>query len=105
MSLANKAARGALWTIVSSMGGRAVGVLGTLVVTRFLAREVIGEVSDATILCQTTSWLTAWGFGQYAIVKGRGDPALAEAVTWQATVFYIGLGIISLGLIALFGGN
>jgi lipopolysaccharide exporter len=105
MSLANKAARGALWTIVSSMGGRAVGVLGTLIMTRFLARDVIGEVSDATILCQSASWLTTWGFGQYAIVKGRGDPAIAAAVTWQATVFYVGLGIISLGLIGLFGGN
>lgn len=63
MSLAHKAARGALWTVISSMGGRAVGVLGTLVMTRFLAPEVIGEVSDATIICMTANWLTIWGFG------------------------------------------
>ena len=31
-----RAARGALWTVISSMGGRAVGVLGTLIMTRFL---------------------------------------------------------------------
>ena len=103
MSVADKAARGALWTVVSSMGGRAIGVVGTLVMTRFLAPEAIGEVSDATILCMSANWLTIWGFGQYAVVRGRG--ADAREVTWQATVFYIVLGAISLGLVALFGGR
>jgi PST family polysaccharide transporter len=105
MSLANKAARGALWTVISSMGGRAVGVLGTLIMTRFLAPEVIGEVADATIICMTANWLTIWGFGQYAVVKGRGDPAIATEVTWHATVFYVVLGILALGTVALIGGR
>src|SRR5512142_3524677 len=103
MSLAHKAARGALWTVVSSMGGRAVGVIGTLVITRFLAPEVIGEVSDAAILTMTANWITIWGFGQYTVVKGRGD-ARAE-VTWHATFFYLVLGIVSIGLVALLGGR
>src|ERR1051326_1505476 len=92
MSLAHKAARGALWTVISSMGGRAVGVLGTLVMTRFLSPDTIGEVSDATILCMTANWLTIWGFGQYTVVKGRGD--ITAEVTWHATVFYLVLGVI-----------
>jgi lipopolysaccharide exporter len=103
MSLARKAARGALWTVISSMGGRLVGVFGTLLMTRFLRPDVIGEVSDATILCMSANWITIWGFGQYAVIKGRGDDA-AE-VTWHATVFYIGLGAISIGAVALFGGH
>ncbi len=103
MSLAHKAARGALWTVISSMGGRAVGVLGTLIMTRFLKPDVIGEVSDATILCMTANWLTIWGFGQYSVVKGRGD-ATAE-VNWHATVFYVVLGAISIGAVALLGGR
>ncbi|MBS1118136.1 MAG: polysaccharide biosynthesis protein [Deltaproteobacteria bacterium] len=102
MSLAQKAARGALWAVISSMGGRAVGVIGTLVMTRFLHPEQIGEVSDAVILTFSASWLTIWGFGQYAVVKGRG-PDAAE-VTWHATVFYTVLGVVSLGGIALLGG-
>ena len=105
MSLANKAARGALWTVISSMGGRAVGVLGTLVMTRFLAPEQIGEVSDATILCMTANWLTIWGFGQYVVVKGRGNSAVAREVTWHATLFYVVLGVLSLGAVALLGGR
>jgi lipopolysaccharide exporter len=103
MSLAHKAARGALWTILSSMGGRAVGVLGTLVMTRFLYPHQIGEVAAATVLAMTANWISIWGFGQYAVVKGRGDDA-AE-VTWHATVSYAVLGAISLGLMALFGGR
>jgi lipopolysaccharide exporter len=103
MSLAHKAARGALWTVLGSMGGRAVGVLGTLVMTRFLAPDVIGEVAAATILVMTANWLTIWGFGQYTVVKGRGD-ATAE-VRWHATLFYVVLGILSLGSIALLGGQ
>jgi len=103
MSLAHKAARGAIWTVVSSMVGRAVGVVGTLVMTRFLAPDVIGEVADATIVCMTASWLTIWGWGQYSVVKGRGDAA--DEVTWHASVAYFVLGALSLGLVTLFGGE
>jgi len=80
-----------------------VGVLGTLVMTRFLHPEQIGEVSDATILCMSASFLTIWGFGQYTVVKGRGDAQ--REVTWHATVAYVGLGALSLGLVALVGGH
>jgi lipopolysaccharide exporter len=103
MSLAQKAARGALWTVVSSIGGRAVGVVGTLIMTRFLDPHEIGEVADAVVLVMSANWITIWGFGQYAVVHGRGD-ARAE-VTWHATVAYLGLGAISLGAMAIFGGQ
>ncbi len=103
MSLARKAARGALWTVISSIGGRAVGVLGTLVMTRFLGTKEIGEVADAVVLVMSANWITIWGFGQYAVVKGRG--ADAAEVTWHATVAYFVLGAISLGAMALFGGR
>jgi PST family polysaccharide transporter len=84
------------------MGGRAVGVLGTLVITRFLSPNVIGEVSDAAILCLTANWITVWGFGQYTVVHGRGESK--TEVTWHATVAYFVLGVISIGLVALLGG-
>jgi lipopolysaccharide exporter len=103
MSLAHRAARGALWTVVSSMGGRAIGVVGTLAMTRFLEPDVIGEVSDATILCMTANWLSIWGFGQYTVVKGRGD--VAGEVRWHAFVLYLGLGALALGAVAALGGR
>jgi PST family polysaccharide transporter len=103
MSLAHKAARGAVWTIITSIGGRAIGVLGTLVMTRFLSPDIIGEVSDAAILCFTMGWVTNWGFGQYAVIRGRGED-MAE-VTWHAVVAYLGLGAIGLGAMAALGGH
>jgi len=103
MSLAQKAARGALWTVVSSIGGRAVGVLGTLIMTRFLDPDEIGEVADAVVLVMSANWITIWGFGQYTVVKARG--ADAAEVIWHATLAYWVLGFFSLGLMALFGGR
>jgi PST family polysaccharide transporter len=102
MSLQHRVARGALWTMVASIAGRAVGALGTLVITRFLEPQVIGEVTDATIICMSASWITIWGFGQYTVVKGRGD--VTTEVRWHATVAYLGLGALSLGLVAVVGG-
>jgi PST family polysaccharide transporter len=101
MSVAVKAARGAIWTILSSMGGRAIGVIGTLIITRFLDPEAIGEVSVASIICLTATWLTTWGIGQYVIVRGRGDDA-AE-VSWHATVAYFWLGVAGLGVVTFLG--
>jgi PST family polysaccharide transporter len=49
----------------------------------------------------SANWITIWGFGQYAVVHGRGEKALE--VTWHATVFYAVLGLVSLGGMALFG--
>ena len=63
-SLVSRAARGALWTVLSSIGGRAIGVLGTLAMTRFLHPDQIGEVSDATIIVMTANWLTIWEIGR-----------------------------------------
>jgi PST family polysaccharide transporter len=93
------AARGAAWMIATSMGARVVGLFGTLIVTRFLAPEVMGEIATATIISLTTGWVTIWGFGQYAVVKGRGDDALE--VTWHATVAYAVVGVIGFGIVAL----
>lgn len=101
--LAHQATRGAIWTVLTSMGGRSIGVIGTLVMTRFLHPAQIGEVSDAVIIAMTANWISIWGFGQYAVVKGRG--ADAAEVTWHATVAYMTVGAVALGLVALFGGR
>ncbi|MFO0674671.1 MAG: oligosaccharyltransferase, partial [Polyangiaceae bacterium] len=66
-SIAQKAVRGASWSIVTSIGSRALGLVGTLAITHFLMPDVIGEVSDAFVLVTTVGTLTTWGFGQYLI--------------------------------------
>lgn len=102
MSLATKAARGAVWTILTSIGGRALGVIGTLVITRFLDPDVVGEVGAAMIIVMTVNWLTTIGFGQYVIVRGRTDPG--PEVVWHAQVANTVLGILGLGGVALLAG-
>src|SRR5262245_1419494 len=97
-STAHKAARGVAWMIATTMGGRMAGLLSTLVMTRFLAPEVLGAVAAASIVTLTAGWLSTWGFGQYAVVKGRGDDT-AE-VTWHATVAYAVVGFVGLGAVA-----
>jgi lipopolysaccharide exporter len=100
MSTAQQAARGAAWMIATSMGARVIGVLGTVIVARYLEPEIIGEVSVAAIISFTAGWFTTWGFGSYAVVYGRGDQALE--VTWHGTVAYMVLGVVSLvGVILL----
>lgn len=101
MSLAESTARGAVWTIVTSMGGRFFGVLGTVAMTRFLAPDVVGDISAATIIVMTASWLITWGFGPYVVVKGRGEDA-AE-VAWHATFAYVVLGLLVLVPLAFLG--
>jgi O-antigen/teichoic acid export membrane protein len=47
MSLGKKAAGGAAWNVVMGLGGRAVGLVATLALTRFLDPTEYGEVSVA----------------------------------------------------------
>ena len=100
MSLAVKAARGAVWTILSAVGGRALGVIGTLIITRFLDPDIVGEVGSAMIIVLTVNWLTNIGFGQYVIVRGRTEPG--PEVVWHASVASLGLAWSGLALVALF---
>ena len=73
MSLARKAVKGALWNVGSNVGARIVGLIGTLVITRFLDPDVMGEVAAAAILITTAALVTNLGIGQYYIVKGDED--------------------------------
>jgi lipopolysaccharide exporter len=102
-STAHKTARGVAWMIATTMSGRIVGLLSTLAMTRFLAPEVIGAVAAASIVTLTAGWLSTWGFGQYAVVKGRGDDT--TGVTWHATVAYAVVGFVGLGAVAAFAGS
>lgn len=96
-SIARAAAHGAAWTIAASIAARLIGLGGTLIATRFLAPAVMGEVTAAMIISLTTGWLFTWGFGQYAVVKGRG--ADEREVTWHATVAYTVVGVVGFGLL------
>ncbi|WP_428266363.1 oligosaccharide flippase family protein [Haliangium sp.] len=99
MSIARQAARGAAWTLATGVGARIIGLGGTVVITHFLAPEVMGQVSAAAILVMTASLMTSFGFGNYLIVKGGDDPDVAFHMTAYNT-FLAGLGFGALYLVA-----
>ncbi|MEO6417978.1 MAG: oligosaccharide flippase family protein [Polyangiaceae bacterium] len=103
-SLGSKAVRGAAWTIVTSIGSRSLGLVGTLAITYFLMPQVLGDFSDAYIVVLSASQLSTVGVGNYVIAK----PDSGRAVTWHATMFHLIFGVIAIAMVFLlrdkFGG-
>lgn len=96
MSVGKRAARAAIWNVGGSTLTRAVGLIGTLFMTRLLRPEVIGEVGVASVLAQTANWLSNWGFNQYMIVHG----AKGDEQTYHAAVVNLAFGFVGLCAVA-----
>ncbi|HWN68595.1 MAG TPA: oligosaccharide flippase family protein, partial [Haliangium sp.] len=94
MSLARKATQGAMWTVGTSLATRVVGLVGTLVITRFLTPAESGETTAAWNMIMSASLLTGFGLGNYYIVKGGG-----REVGFHMTVYSLLLGVVGLGLV------
>lgn len=86
------AAGGAAWTIATGVGSRGLGLAGTLLITYFVARDELGEVSDAAIAVLLANQLSTVGAGQYYI----SHPAAGRDVAWHATLVHCTLGVVAL---------
>lgn len=94
MSIEKKAARGVAWNMATGVGTRVVGLVGTLVLTRFIAPAEYGEVSAAVICVQTANQLSSFAFGQYLIANK------SEAkVAFQAAVVHFLLGVLAMAAV------
>jgi len=91
MSIGGIAARGVAWNILFGSGARALQLIGTLVLTHFIAPDAYGAVLAASITVLLVGTLTTFSFGQYLIAK-RASPAIA----FQASVIHIVIGIFSM---------
>jgi PST family polysaccharide transporter len=100
VALVRDTVRGALWTIATGMGSRAVGLIGTLVVTRFIAPAEYGEVTVAAVLVMSANQFSTVGFGQYLVAK----PDAPRSVAFHATTYHFVLGALALLSLLLFGG-
>jgi lipopolysaccharide exporter len=98
-SLAVEAAGGAAWTIATGVGARALGLVGTLAITYFVARSEIGEVADAAVAVGLANQFSTAGVGQYYISRSAGGAGDAAKVAWHATVAHVGLGLIALAVV------
>jgi lipopolysaccharide exporter len=96
VSVGKRAARGALWNVGASTATRAIGLIGTLYMTRLLNPDVMGEVYSALVIAQTANWVSSWGFNPYMIVHGvKGDEQ-----TYHVAVVNLVLGFVGLCAIA-----
>ncbi|HLT03139.1 MAG TPA: oligosaccharide flippase family protein [Geminicoccaceae bacterium] len=100
MSLARKAVRGAVWTILSSVGARLLGVVGTLVLTHLIAPDIVGEVSVATVLVLSANQFSSFGFGQYVVA----NPKLSPAGVFQVATLHLGFGLVGVIAVVLIAG-
>jgi len=99
-SLTKRAVRGAAWTLPSSLASRAIGLIGTLVLARFLAPAEYGEVSAASILILTATSVTTFGVGIY-LVANR-DISRDEA--FHATVWFLTTGFAAIAAVLWLSG-
>ena len=98
-SMASKAASGAGWTIATSVLSRALGLVGTLLITRYLDPDVLGNVSNAFILVITAHQFSQLGVTQYLIAK----PDAPRAFTWHVTLISLGVGALAIFGMGFFG--
>jgi PST family polysaccharide transporter len=94
LTTARTVAKGAAWTIGSSLFSRGLTLVGTLVLIRFVAPSSYGEASAAVVVVGTINQLSTLGVGIYAIATRdatRDD-------LYHATFIHV-----VLGLLAFFG--
>lgn len=94
MVSAAKAAHSIAWTIFTGIGSRAIGVIGTLVLTRYLAPGDVGEVSGAHVIVLTINQFLTFGVGMYLVA----NPKAGRDVAFHATALHVGLGVVAAAL-------
>lgn len=91
-SLAQRTVRGVAWTLSTTLASRVVGLVGTLLLARYLAPAEYGEVSAAAILAASANAITGFGVGIYLV--SHRDVSRAEA--FHATSWYLATGLAAM---------
>jgi lipopolysaccharide exporter len=90
VSIARQAAHGVAWNMALGVSTRLLQLVGTLILTRFIAPDDYGTVLTASIAVITVGAFTSFSFGQYLIA--RRAPA---EIAIQAMVVYVGIGLVA----------
>lgn len=91
MVSANKAAHSIAWTIGTGLGSRIVGLVGTLVLTRYLSPTDVGEVSAAHVIVLSTMQFLTFGVGVYLVA----NPKAGRDVSFHATLIQVTTGVLA----------
>jgi lipopolysaccharide exporter len=92
--------RGTLWIVPTSVGSRAVGLVGTLLLARYLAPTEYGVVMAASIAATTASSVTTFGVGIYLVANAE----ISRAETFHASCWFLVTGIAALIATMMLGG-
>jgi lipopolysaccharide exporter len=80
-----------------NMVGRAIGLVGTLVITRYLAPDAVGAVQVAVVLVTTAHQFSILGLGHYVASKPDGGRDAA----FHSTVITALTGVVAIGGVVL----
>jgi PST family polysaccharide transporter len=92
-SLTKRTVRGVAWTLPTTLASRIVGLVGTLLIARYLVPEEYGEVMAASIVTITAFGISTLGVGIYLLSHRE----LTRAESFHATVWFMATGVVALG--------
>src|SRR5262249_44417341 len=90
MSIARQAAHGVAWNMALGVSSRVLQLVGTLILTRFIAPDDYGSVLTASCSVILVGAFPSFSFGQY-LIAGRAPAEIAI----QAAVVYFAIGVVA----------
>lgn len=93
--LTTRTVRGAAWTLSVGLGSRALGLVGTLLLARFMAPQEYGEVMAAAIVTTTAFGVSTLGVGIYVLTNRE----LTPSQSFHATCWFLATGAVALGIV------
>jgi PST family polysaccharide transporter len=100
MSLARDTVRGAFWTVSARSRRARSGLIGTLVITRFVTPSDYGSHGGAVLVMSANQFSTL-GLGQFLIAK----PDAGRAAAFRTTAFHVLTGAVALLVLLLLGSG
>jgi PST family polysaccharide transporter len=86
--------------MVLNLVARGIGLIGTLVITRYLSPDAVGEVQVAVVLVTTAHFFSLLGLGHYIASKPDSGPDAA----FHSTVITAATGVVAIGGAVLLRG-
>ncbi len=99
-SLTTRTVRGVAWTLPTSLGSRVVGLVGTLLLARYLAPAEYGEVMAAQIVTLIAFSSTTFGVGIYLL----SNRDLTRTDVFHATCWFNATGAAALAVVWALAG-
>src|SRR5687767_3984249 len=97
-SIASRAVSGAMVTTAASLLSRALSLIGTILIVRFISPAEYGEVQSASVVVLTASQFATLGVGPYII----SFPRSGRVVAFHATFIHVTLGALALASVWFF---